>query len=122
LEICLARPREVQSSEREVLEWWPPVRVREREKEEDNGRGFKYPRTRAQPDIVWADRTLSGLAGLCLAMTLCPQRDSRLVTWKNLNFADYNATKHLYIVYNIYIIKTCSSSKQYINMTMFSAT
>jgi hypothetical protein len=34
--------------EKEVLEWWPLVRVRERGfKEEDNGQGFKYPRTRA---------------------------------------------------------------------------
>jgi hypothetical protein len=40
----LARPREVRSLEKEVLEWWLPVRVREREsKEEDNGWGFKYP-------------------------------------------------------------------------------
>jgi hypothetical protein len=58
---CLACPREVQSPEKGVLELWPSVRVREREsKEEDNGQGFKYPWTRAQPDIDWADRTLSG--------------------------------------------------------------
>jgi hypothetical protein len=64
----LAHPREVRSPEKEVLEWWPPVRVREREsKVEDNGRGFKYPRTHAQLNIVRADRTLSGLAGLCPA-------------------------------------------------------
>jgi hypothetical protein len=30
-------------------------------------RGFKYPQTRAWPNIVWADRTLSGPARLCLA-------------------------------------------------------
>jgi hypothetical protein len=49
---CLACPRVVQSS-KEVLEWRMPVRVREREsKEKDNVQGFKYPRTRAQLDIV----------------------------------------------------------------------
>jgi hypothetical protein len=117
--------------EKEVLEWRLSVRVREIEsKEEDNGRGFKYPQTCTELDIVRADRTLSGPAGLCLAMLdfarpgLYPQRDSRLETWKNLNFADCNASKHLYIVYNIYIyiIKAWSSSKHYINMTTFSAT
>jgi hypothetical protein len=47
----LARPREVRSPEKEVLEWWLPVRVREREsKEEDNGWGFKYPQTHAQEE------------------------------------------------------------------------
>jgi hypothetical protein len=49
----LARPLAVQSPEKEVLEWRMPVRVREREsKEKDNVQGFKYPRTRAQLDIV----------------------------------------------------------------------
>jgi hypothetical protein len=56
----LARPREVRSLEKEVLEWWMSVRVREKEsKEEDNGQGFKYPWTRVQPNIVQPRRTLS---------------------------------------------------------------
>jgi hypothetical protein len=69
-------------------------------------------------------RTLSGHTELCPARPLCPWKDNILETWKNLNFADCNATKHLYIVYNIYIyiIMTWSSSNHYINMTMFSAT
>jgi hypothetical protein len=65
----LARPREVQSLEKGVLGRWSSVRVREREsKEEDNGRGFKYPRTRTQPDIVWTGRILSRPTKLCPAM------------------------------------------------------
>jgi hypothetical protein len=48
-------------------------------------------------------RTLSGHTELCPARPLCPWKDNILETWKNLNFADCNATKHLYIVYNIYI-------------------
>jgi hypothetical protein len=48
-------------------------REREREREEeDNGRGFEYPWTRAQPDIVQADRTLSRTAELCPARPLYP--------------------------------------------------
>jgi hypothetical protein len=43
-----------------------------------------------------SSRTLFSHVGLCLDRTLCPQRDSRLETWKNLNFTDCNATKHLY--------------------------
>jgi hypothetical protein len=49
-----------------------------------------------------SSRTLSGLIRHCPARTLCLQRDSRLETWKNLNFAGCNATKHLYIVLFIY--------------------